>query len=106
MDFPCTSCGLCCKTVGKLLDSEVPHPFLQSLVNAFPYDTVDNVCSMLGDDGLCTTYQDRPLLCNIKALGIALGVDQNEWYKLQADTCNKVIDEFKLDGKYKVVLDF
>ena len=106
MDFPCTSCGQCCKTVGKLLDTKLPDPFLQSLIDSFPFDTVDNVCTMLGEDGLCTTYDDRPLLCNIKELGIALGFDQAEWYKLQAYTCNKVIDEFKLDDKYKVILDF
>ena len=88
------------------MDTKLPDPFLQSLIDSFPFDTVDNVCTMLGEDGLCTTYDDRPLLCNIKELGIALGFDQAEWYKLQADTCNKVIDEFKLDDKYKVILDF
>ena len=106
MEFPCTSCGQCCKLVGHVLASKSPNPIIQSMIDSFPYETVDGVCIMLDDDGLCTTYDDRPVLCNIKELGNVLGYDQIEWYKKEADACNRIIDAFQLDDKYKVVLDF
>ena len=105
MDFPCTSCGLCCTTVGSLLDQKFDDPNVQTLIDAFPFDTVDGVCEML-KDGLCSVYDQRPILCNVKLVGIFLGLEQNQWYKAQAATCNKVIEENQLDSSYKVVLDF
>ena len=105
MDYPCTSCGLCCTTIGVLLEQKFEDPKIQALVNTFPYKTVDGVCEKLKDN-LCSVYDKRPMMCHTKLVGIFLGLDQKEWYKAQAATCNKVIEENNLDPSYKVVLDF
>ena len=74
MDFPCTSCGLCCKYVGIQLDKGSTNPLVQLLIDRFPYETNSiGTCEMFVD-GQCSVYHDRPLLCNVKMGGIYLGV--------------------------------
>ena len=108
-NFPCTQCGLCCTNVnlGKWLDPEYTEtlpPALQFVTSKFPYQlTDDGSCEML-KDGLCSVYDDRPLLCNLKLLGKFLGADQDLFYKLNILNCNKMIDAAGLAEKYFVSL--
>ena len=106
--FPCTKCGLCCTKVnlGKWLDPDVTDdPFIKFVISKFPYKlTDDGSCEMLVD-GLCSVYEDRPLLCNIPLGGISLGMDQKVWFELHMNHCNKLIEEAGLDPKYLVSLE-
>lgn len=52
--FPCTRCGLCCRNVH--LAEETRH-----------LDRGDGVCMHYSDlDKLCTIYDNRPSICNVK----------------------------------------
>ena len=41
-------------------------------------------------------------MCNIKLMGQLLHRDTTEWYKLQAEHCNILINAADLDPKYLV----
>lgn len=56
MQFNCTKCGACCKHIGEIRDT---------LNINFPYEIIDNVCSMLDRNNLCTVYANRPEICNV-----------------------------------------
>jgi Fe-S-cluster containining protein len=60
---------------------------------------------MLTDDGLCSVYENRPLLCNLKLAALLLGYTNDDWMELQATECNSMIKEAGLDEKYKVMVD-
>jgi len=105
MDFPCTSCGLCCtkiSTIKENIDSYKELPVMYKAIREFPYNTnEDGSCEKL-KEGLCEVYNDRPLLCNIKKLGEESGYDQASWYKLNAWSCNTLILGSGLDESYLV----
>lgn len=53
--FPCTSCGKCCRSIGK-----------NSLLSLF--DRGDGICKFLDEtSNLCSIYKDRPIVCQIEA---------------------------------------
>ncbi len=62
-------------------------------------------CLMLKDD-LCSVYESRPLLCNVKTLASLwapeLGCSVQDIYALTADTCNKMIDSAGLNPEFKI----
>jgi Fe-S-cluster containining protein len=59
---------------------------------------------MLTEDGRCSVYEHRPLICNIKVGGMLVGLDQKEWYQLNMVGCNKMIEEAGLDPSFLVSL--
>ena len=101
-DFPCTSCGLCCKQVETLLTNKDKLPaFQQFLLTKFPYKTLeDGSCEMLNSDNQCSVYNDRPLICNVKLMS-KLHLTP---YHVTAEICNKLIEENELDESFKVKL--
>ena len=102
-EYPCTSCGLCCKNLDKMFSTE-HSPIIQFLIDKFPYKTLeDGSCEML-DGNICTVYDDRPLICNVKLGGQILGLDRDEWYQYLAKHCNNMIDEAGLTDDYHVSL--
>ena len=104
--FPCTSCGQCCRNVHYLLDMPDDGSVYSELIRRFPYNTnEDGSCEMLTDDGLCSVYENRPLLCNLKLAALLVGYTNDDWMKLQATECNSMIKEAGLDEKYKVMVD-
>ena len=56
--------------MGEILDNkEELDPFRQFLVSKFPYKTLeDGSCEKLTEDGLCSVYEDRPVMCNVKLM--------------------------------------
>jgi len=103
--FPCTSCGQCCKNVHRLLGVTYDNPIFNDLIDRFPYKTnKDGSCEMLTDEGLCSVYDKRPLLCNLRLSSLLLGLPDDGWMQMHADECNKMIDEAGLDEKFKVLL--
>ena len=101
-DFPCTSCGLCCKQIGLILTNKTQLPeFQQFLLSKFPYKALeDGSCEMLDSDNQCSVYNDRPLLCNAKLLSISMHIP----YEVIAQNCNDLIDKYGLDESFKVDL--
>ena len=103
--FPCSSCGQCCRVVGRLLKTSFINPIYNDLIRRFPYETnVDGSCVMLTDEGLCSVYDHRPLLCNLKLAALLMGFTDNSWMEIQAEDCNCLIDEAGLDDSYKIRL--
>ena len=106
IDFPCSSCGECCKRLGSVLNTSYSNDIIQELVDRFPYKAnPDGSCEMLNTQSQCSVYTHRPLICNIKLVAILLKKDQQEHYKLSAKACNKMIEEANLDEKY-LIKDF
>ena len=104
-DFPCSSCGECCRHVQDYLDVQYDDPVYNELINRFPYNTnEDGSCEMLTKDGLCSAYENRPLLCNLKKAALLAGFRDDSWMQMQAEVCNRLIDEAGLDNSYKIVL--
>ena len=103
MDYPCTSCGECCKRLDLLHSLDFPNKAIADLVAQFPYELKeDGSCSQLNEDGTCNVYDHRPIICNIK-YGIMLNhADETEYYKATADMCNSMIREAGLDESYLV----
>lgn len=105
MEFPCTGCGECCRRLQAVLEANHEHPVLKELVERFPFKTTESgACEMLTDDNRCSVYDQRPLLCNIKAGGVLMGVEESKWYLMNQDYCNSMMDEVGLDVKYRVSL--
>ena len=103
-DFPCTQCGLCCKQLKSTLDNLDSFPtVIKDLLKRFPHQTnPDGSCSKLNEDGSCSVYEDRPIICNIDLMGQLLHQDTTEWYRINAENCNKLINAANLDPKYLV----
>jgi len=92
--FPCTQCGCCCKSIGKIKEL--------SFVD-FPYKADSNgICEMLTEDNKCKVYDSRPTICNIKKLAKTLGIPTYRFYKENIKECNKMITESGLPDKYKI----
>jgi len=105
-DFPCTSCGECCKRLGDALSASFVNPIQQELIDRFPYKAKpDGSCEMLNDQNQCSVYSHRPLICNIKIVALLLKKDELDYYKLRAEACNKMIKQANLDEKY-LIKDF
>jgi Fe-S-cluster containining protein len=101
--FPCTSCGLCCKHVDVLLKYGSDNVILQELIDRFPYKPkLDGSCSQLDNQNRCLVYNNRPLMCNIKLVGILLKQPMEEYFKLNIQICNAMIREAGLDESYLI----
>lgn len=107
MDYPCTGCGECCRRVQAILDMSHDHPVIEELVRRFPYKAKkDGSCEMFTEEGRCSVYETRPLICNIKMGAKLLKMDEKDWYRLNRDGCNSMIKEAGLGDEYLVTLDF
>lgn len=86
-NFPCTSCGSCCRRVG--------------LTNLFPKEWVkaDNSCINLSFDNKCLIYDTRPNICRIQD-GTHLGIDKLTYWKYNAEICNIWMKEDLITDKF------
>ena len=106
-DFPCTKCGLCCSYIGQTLCNIDKLPIaLQDLLVNFPYEIKpDGSCSMLTDEGLCSVYDHKPIVCSIKYTAMLLGEDIHEYYLKSAEFCNHLITQAGLSDDYLVKIE-
>ena len=88
--------------MGEILNNkEKLDSFKQFLVSKFPYKTLeDGSCEKLTEDGLCSVYEDRPIMCNIKLMAKFHEGGVEEYYQLTAEVCNLMIEEAGLDSEY------
>lgn len=67
--FPCNSCGLCCRIVGK-------NP-----AGAF-LNRGDGICRYLNlENNQCTIYENRPMICRVKEFYLSNLQQQISWTK-------------------------
>ena len=92
MTFECTSCGLCCKQIGKIVGSIAPFPWMQKATDEFPYEArEDGSCEKL-EDNRCTVYDNRPLLCDVNRMGDEpeMPVDKETWFNMNYIGCKQL----------------
>ena len=106
-NFPCTKCGLCCKQLANTLANQHSLPQkLQDLLSIFPYrPKPDGSCPKLTEDGLCSVYDSRPIICNIKLAAQVLNHDITDWYRINAEYCNTLINNAGLSTDYLVKIE-
>ena len=56
-------------------------------------------------DNKCSVYEDRPLICNIDEGINHLDVTQEEFYRINYQECNKMMDEDGIDPSLRVGFD-
>lgn len=97
--FPCTGCGVCCRSVGRTLAQfratpERWRPVEQDALAAFPYGVrLDGACEQLGEDGRCQVYLVRPLVCRVDAMSAARGWSREEARAITTAACDALQDE-------------
>ena len=55
---------------------------------------------MLGEDGLCSIYDDRPIICNTKYAPQLLNLTKPQFNHYMTQSCNNMITEANLDPKF------
>ncbi len=96
-NFPCTSCGLCCRLV----------------VNVIPeLAKEDGSCIHLDDENQCKIYDSRPEVCRVSFAIHRKRVDsgednfscntEEEYFKANADVCNQLQKQVGLGEEYRV----
>jgi Fe-S-cluster containining protein len=89
--FPCSGCGACCRRVKQAVQhhniTDKNHPLY------FPYRwDKSGACEHLGEDNKCKIYLKRPLLCNIDKYAEYIGADKKEFFALNIQACNQLMD--------------
>lgn len=101
--FPCTGCGCCCKRVNKGV--EFIRQMTDDPIFDFPYQWDEaGRCEKLTEENKCSIYEERPLVCKIDELMNVTGINQERYYKLTANACNKMQLEDNIDISLRVNL--
>lgn len=101
-DFPCTSCGCCCKRIDILKRSEeVNDP---ESVFYFSYKETNGVCENLTPDNRCGIYETRPLICNVTRLAETLELDKTTFFQQNALACNIFMDEDQIHESFRITI--
>lgn len=100
--FPCTGCGACCKRIVKVLANIEELDEVNREKLKFPYNHTNGVCEMLMEDNKCAVYEDRPLICNFDKFVNEYGLDRVPFFNLIIKHCNEMIDEDKIDSRFKI----
>ena len=91
--FPCTSCGICCKNITNI-------PELKE------FDLGDGICKYFDkQNNICLIYETRPDICRVDLMfekEYYKYYNKEEFYKLNAQACNKLQEQFNLDKKYRL----
>lgn len=115
--FPCTSCGRCCKTIGAVIwaaksviksdpNSGLAKDKWTQQIAAFPYEIKNGTCSKL-KNGKCSIYDHRPDVCNIAKVHKMSFSDMpiEEYHRRTAESCNQMIKNAGLPNEYLVILE-
>ena len=81
MQFPCISCGLCCRSLNLAIVNDYHH-----------LDRGDGTCRNLNlDSNLCNIYHERPNICRV---GYAYSGDEDaleKYFDLNTHACVKLM---------------
>lgn len=108
--FPCTQCSLCCfhaKEVLadlKALNEDWPLPE-GALVFPYKTDEVTGRCEKLTDDGACSVYLNRPMMCNVDRMAEGMGLPKDVFYQMNIQGCNALKEEFVKTNKIPIFVD-
>ncbi|PZT47883.1 hypothetical protein B6S12_06910 [Helicobacter valdiviensis] len=89
--FPCTSCGACCKNIGKVDE-------LKEFNN-------NGVCINLQNDNTCKIYHMRPLVCRVDELYekyFSKQMSRIDFYNENIKICNSLQEKFNIEKKYRI----
>ena len=91
----CNGHATCCTHIGTLIAArgKIGEPW-EDLLNEFPYDArPDGTCEMLGDDGKCSVYHDRPMICNVEESRIIVEPQTpiEKWLEQQEKGCKELM---------------
>lgn len=107
--FPCTGCSACCHKLSEIHEAASKASegsVVKEAADSFPYtwDT-SGTCTML-KDGLCSVYETRPLMCDVRRLAVACHnageFDIKQLYTVNALMCNSFIQEYGLDERFLI----
>jgi Fe-S-cluster containining protein len=108
-DFPCTGCSLCCRSLSFIIQTAKqgnPESVFYKAAKAFPYSWDESGCCVMLKNNLCSVYDNRPLLCNVKQLGslyaAETGMALSDVYSLNARICNSLIADADLDKSFMI----
>jgi len=91
--FPCSGCGLCCQNIAGIKE-------LQS------HDRGDGICKYFDFETKgCSIYEQRPLICQVDGMyaqKYAKEYTQEEFYRLNANVCNALQEQYQYDTSYRV----
>ncbi len=91
--FPCTSCGLCCQNITQIEELK-------------DFDLGDGICKYFDKViNNCKIYDTRPDICRVDLMfekEYYKYYSKEDFYKLNAQVCNKLQEQFNLDKKYKI----
>ena len=103
MTYPCSNCGVCCNRIDKAIaaigiaSKELDSKFY------FPFTWNDKGrCEMLTEENKCAVYDNRPTICNIDSLHKMIDIPIEEFYKMNIEACNKMMNEENIDKKYRI----
>ena len=73
----------------------------------------DGSCIYLGEDNLCTVYDERPDICNVDIMydkllkngGDVMNITKIDYFKTQNKACNILQREYGIDKKYRIDLE-
>ena len=93
--FPCTSCGACCQSIVQIEELK-------------EYDLGNGICKYFDKQNMtCKIYETRPDICRIDLMfekEYYKYYNKEKFYKLNAQVCNKLQEQFNLGKKYKINL--
>ncbi|MBZ7982001.1 YkgJ family cysteine cluster protein [Campylobacter sp. RM12640] len=92
-NFPCTSCGACCKSINGVKELE---SFSQN-----------GICIYLTDDNTCEIYKNRPMICRVDEYYkrfLYKHMSKAKYYNENIKVCNALQNKLNLDKKYKINL--
>ena len=91
--FPCTGCGVCCQNISNI--AELKH-----------FDLGGGVCQHLNiHTNNCEIYEHRPDICKVDRMFETKYFKQfskEEFYIVNAESCNSLQEKFKINTKYKM----
>ena len=104
--FKCSSCGLCCSDVRSMKKDGHDMPQIQKEIDLFPYKPKeDGSCENLGEDNICSTYDNRPTLCDVSGMYDKypeIAESKEEWFKINNMGCNILIKKVGLDDSFLI----
>ena len=91
--FPCSGCGLCCQNISNI--EELNH-----------FNLGNGICKYFNiQNNSCTIYNDRPDICKIDKMfdeEYNKYFTKKEFYIKNANACNSLQEQYKIDKIYKI----
>ena len=94
MSFPCSQCGLCCQHIDKV-------------AQLHDYQLASGIFCFYAEGVGCTIYYNISDVCKVDVgyeKFFSTIISKKDYYKENANTCNKLQILYGLDEKFRVIL--